>query len=127
MLFLKTQAGFDGKGKLGAMNINVYGDAGHAPNGSSLAVAMEGMDGVYHIPNLQATPQNVKTDTAANTWCRAPGKTHENLFTFTKNANLCSILNITSKLSVFQDLSFITEKLMHYTRSNKIEYYFVVL
>lgn len=69
----KYEVGFDDEGKFQALKVEMYSDAGHVPNESSVGFLGGPVQNGYHIPSLLFRPVIVRTDTAANTWCRTPG------------------------------------------------------
>lgn len=71
--YSKYEVGFDDKGKIEALKIELYGDAGHISNESAVGFLFAAIQNSYYIPNFNFTPANVNTDTAANTYCRTPG------------------------------------------------------
>lgn len=73
-MLLWSQVGFDDEGKFQALKVEMYSDAGHVPNESSVGFLGGPVQNGYHIPSLLFRPVIVRTDTAANTWCRTPGK-----------------------------------------------------
>ncbi|XP_042871766.1 indole-3-acetaldehyde oxidase-like [Penaeus japonicus] len=69
----KYEVGFDDDGKLQALRVDMFSDAGHVPNEASVGFLAGPVQNAYHVPNLLFRPVIVRTDTAANTWCRTPG------------------------------------------------------
>ena len=57
------------------MDINIYSDSGFVMNENTSQEASTRVTGTYHIPNFVIQPYYAMTNTAANTWCRAPGIT----------------------------------------------------
>ena len=55
--------------------MNIYADSGFVINDSSSAEAGNRVTGTYYVPNFTIQPYYAMTNTAANTWCRAPGIT----------------------------------------------------
>lgn len=68
------QVGFDDTGKVVALKVDLYSDAGHVSNESPVGFLAGVIQNCYHVPNLLYRPYMVNTDTAANTWCRTPGE-----------------------------------------------------
>jgi xanthine dehydrogenase/oxidase len=66
------QVGFDQAGKLLAIKMNWYADAGSAGN-DKMRNAYKFADNAYNCPNWHIIPNLVKTNTPANTSCRSPG------------------------------------------------------
>ncbi|KAK7081739.1 hypothetical protein SK128_005861 [Halocaridina rubra] len=70
--YAKYTVGFDNSGKITALNIDITSDAGHVGNEASVGVLVAALQNSYYIPDFTFNAHVAKTDTAANTWCRAP-------------------------------------------------------
>lgn len=69
----KYEVGFDDKGKFEGLKVDMISDVGHVSNETSVGFVGGPLQNTYYIPNILFRPMIVKTDTAANTWCRTPG------------------------------------------------------
>ncbi|KAG7171465.1 Indole-3-acetaldehyde oxidase-like [Homarus americanus] len=68
-----TLVGFNDDGKFESLKVDMISDGGYVANEVSVGFLGSRLQNVYYIPNLLFRPIIVKTDTAANTWCRTPG------------------------------------------------------
>ena len=71
----KYTLGFDDSGKLQAVKLDHYADAGWCRTDAigTMSMATTACDNAYFCPNWQVTPYLCKTNTAANTYVRGPG------------------------------------------------------
>nr|XP_053649189.1 uncharacterized protein LOC128700182 isoform X1 [Cherax quadricarinatus]XP_053649190.1 uncharacterized protein LOC128700182 isoform X1 [Cherax quadricarinatus]XP_053649191.1 uncharacterized protein LOC128700182 isoform X1 [Cherax quadricarinatus]XP_053649192.1 uncharacterized protein LOC128700182 isoform X1 [Cherax quadricarinatus] len=69
----KYEVGFDDDGKFEALKVDMITDVGHVANEASVSGLGVRLQNTYYIPNVLFRPIMVKTNTAANTWCRTPG------------------------------------------------------
>lgn len=67
------EVGFDDEGKIQALKVDMTTDAGHVANEHSVAFLAGTIQSTYHVPNIVYNGYIVRTDTAANTYCRTPG------------------------------------------------------
>ncbi|KAF6204371.1 hypothetical protein GE061_002712 [Apolygus lucorum] len=63
----------DDSGVIQYMDAKMYHDDGHSPNAFNIAMAMHHLAGPYDISTWNVKGYGVKTDTACNCFCRAPG------------------------------------------------------
>lgn len=67
------EVGVNGDGKIQYLNLDFYTDYGVGENEDVLFFANASLVGTYETDTWKVTLNAVKTDTAPNTWCRAPG------------------------------------------------------
>ncbi|XP_074617346.1 xanthine dehydrogenase/oxidase-like [Acropora palmata] len=66
------KVGVTNDGKLNGIDLTFYVDCGSSPNEIDVAGAQIWADNAYFCPNWKIVPYALKTNTASNTWCRAP-------------------------------------------------------
>lgn len=69
--------GFDEKGRIGSLKVDVACDAGYATNEPTSMIAIMHMQNVYKAAGWEAVSSFVSTNTPSNTACRAPGNMTE--------------------------------------------------
>ncbi|XP_047736777.1 xanthine dehydrogenase 1 [Hyalella azteca] len=69
----KIYAGFNDEGILDALKVDLYSDPGYVNNDSAVGMAARMIPNVYASQSYDIRARDVKTDTAANTYCRTPG------------------------------------------------------
>ncbi|XP_045620965.1 LOW QUALITY PROTEIN: uncharacterized protein [Procambarus clarkii] len=69
----KYEVGFDDAGRLEAVKVDMISDVGHVGNEASVGSLASRLHNTYYLPNVLFRPVIVRTNTAANTWCRTPG------------------------------------------------------
>lgn len=72
-LLVLLKAGVNDAGEIQFLNGSIYQDDGHAPNDSAIGATIHHVTNAYSPDRWNITGYGVKTDSAANTWCRAPG------------------------------------------------------
>ncbi|KAF2354200.1 Aldehyde oxidase/xanthine dehydrogenase molybdopterin binding [Trinorchestia longiramus] len=73
--YASYEAGFNDEGVLDALKVDLYGDPGYVNNDSAVTMAAHMIPNVYASQSYDINAKSVKTDTAANTYCRTPGLT----------------------------------------------------
>lgn len=73
----KYQAGVNAVGEIQYLNLSVYQDEGYSPNEAPLTFGgvTRYIKSGYNDSHWNIVGYGVRTDTASNTWCRAPGST----------------------------------------------------
>ncbi|XP_076451139.1 uncharacterized protein LOC143287015 isoform X2 [Babylonia areolata] len=71
--YAEYEVGCTAEGKLNAIKVVIYADCGSSPNDNSLGGMFPHLDNAYSCPNWKVTFVAVKTNKAANTFCRSPG------------------------------------------------------
>ncbi|XP_076038721.1 uncharacterized protein LOC143023927 isoform X2 [Oratosquilla oratoria] len=71
--YAEYTVGFDDSGKLNGIKVSVFNDVGCLDNENPTGFAMDYISGAYFCPTWDATCRSVLTDTAPNTYVRAPG------------------------------------------------------
>ncbi|XP_014254822.1 xanthine dehydrogenase-like [Cimex lectularius] len=74
-VFSDYEVGVNSEGEIQYLNSSIYQDDGHGPNDSSIGATIHHIKNVYDASVWKITGYGVKTDSASNTWCRAPGST----------------------------------------------------
>jgi xanthine dehydrogenase/oxidase len=69
------QVGVDDKGKIEYLKAKFIQDSGCNLNDSPLQSAVQHFNNCYESSKFKVESQQIRTDTASNTWCRAPGTT----------------------------------------------------
>nr|XP_058949586.1 xanthine dehydrogenase/oxidase-like isoform X1 [Pocillopora verrucosa] len=69
------KAGVASDGKLNGIDVNLYADCGSTPNAIDVGTAQSWVDNAYFCDNWKIVPYATHTNTASNTWCRAPAST----------------------------------------------------
>lgn len=67
------EVGVNDDGKIQYLNANFYSDYGVGNNEDILLYITNSMTNTYDANTWNISMMSVKTDTPANTWCRAPG------------------------------------------------------
>ncbi|CAB3359550.1 Hypothetical predicted protein [Cloeon dipterum] len=69
------EVGVDEKGKIEYLQAKFFQDSGCNLNDSPLRSTREHFNNCYDSTKFKVESQQIRTDTASNTWCRAPGTT----------------------------------------------------
>ncbi|XP_053383995.1 uncharacterized protein LOC123535767 isoform X2 [Mercenaria mercenaria] len=69
------EVGVTDEGKLNGIKVTYYCDCGYAVNDCTVGDIMYMGDNAYYCPNWHMVPVAVQTNTASNTYCRAPAST----------------------------------------------------
>ncbi|KAB7507056.1 hypothetical protein Anas_02025, partial [Armadillidium nasatum] len=70
--YSKYKVGFDTKGILSAVSVDICSDVGLVANENSSFVAAHAIPNVYYCPNWKIQSYYAQTNTPTNTWCRTP-------------------------------------------------------
>ncbi|CAL4088500.1 unnamed protein product [Meganyctiphanes norvegica] len=133
----KYEVGFDDTGRVEALKIEITSDAGHCRNNVSSGWLRGRLQNCYEFPSLIVRPLAVTTDTAANTWCRAPGSTEavattenimEHIATYlqldpleVRKANMLTMLGPVERNVLVEDiLPILEKKIMYQQRKQEI-------
>ncbi|XP_059486225.1 uncharacterized protein LOC132202920 isoform X2 [Neocloeon triangulifer] len=69
------EVGVDTNGKIEYLKAKFFQDSGCNLNDSPLRSTIQHFNNCYNASKFQVESQQIRTDTASNTWCRAPGTT----------------------------------------------------
>ncbi|CAH1401638.1 unnamed protein product [Nezara viridula] len=74
-VYSNYEVGVDDNGVIQYFKGAIYQDDGYCPNDSSIGATIHHLRNVYNSSRWDITGYGVTTDSACNTWCRAPGST----------------------------------------------------
>ncbi|KAK9512029.1 hypothetical protein O3M35_000556 [Rhynocoris fuscipes] len=74
-VFSDYEVGVNDQGEIQYLNANIYEDDGHITNDASVGTTFHHIKNVYNASTWNLKGYSVITDTACNSWCRAPGST----------------------------------------------------
>ncbi|XP_065184192.1 xanthine dehydrogenase/oxidase-like isoform X2 [Sycon ciliatum] len=92
------EVGFDDDGLIKAVKGTVFADAGYDGSDDTMDGALLWLDNTYNIAAWNVTPKKVKTNTASNTYCRAPGSIPAMFFMESMVEHVAKTLNMSPDL-----------------------------
>ncbi|XP_049875014.1 uncharacterized protein LOC126373077 isoform X1 [Pectinophora gossypiella] len=122
--YAEYEVGVDNEGLIQYLNLSYYSDCGFSFNDTSAAEVAGTLTNLYASERWSISGYSVLTDTASNTWCRAPGTTEataivEHLmeriaFTTNKDPVDVRIANLDAKHTTIKDIITSFERDCHF-------------